>query len=107
RRRARRLLKSIEQAAPGAFELAVVNAEGRAGGGSAPLFPLVSPAVKVKPLKRTVEEMEYDLRTGGEPPVVTVLEDGAAYFHLRTLSARDAGAVVSRLAQFASQEVQK
>ena len=94
------LLREVQAAAPGAFELEVVQAEGRVGAGSAPLAPLPSPALAVKPGKGSVEALEAFLRTGGDPPIVSVISEGRLHVHVRTLFPGDKPLLVRRLAQF-------
>ncbi len=97
---ARVLMKDVQAAAPGVFDLEVVLAEGRVGAGSAPVTPVPSPALALKPVKGRVEDLEALLRTGGDPPVVSVISEGRLHLHLRTMFPDDRRLVVRRLAQF-------
>jgi len=97
RRRARSLARSIDAAAPGAFVLTAVEAEGRVGGGAAPLHPLPSPALAVTPTRGHVWELESFLRSG-TPAVLAVVADGQLLLHSRTLLPGDRETVVARLA---------
>lgn len=98
--RARRLRARIERAAPGRFDVQLVRAEGRVGGGCAPLEPLPSPALAILPVSGRGEALEAHLRTGGEPPVLPVMSEGRVVLHLRTLLKGDERPLVRRLAEF-------
>jgi len=97
RRRARALARALGAAAPGAFALQVVDAEGRVGGGAAPLHPLPSPALAVTPERGSVSALEAHLR-GGAPAVLAVVAGGRLLIHTRTLLPGDREALVRRLA---------
>jgi L-seryl-tRNA(Ser) seleniumtransferase len=97
---ARVLMREVQAAAPAGFELEIVQAEGRVGAGSAPLAPLPSPALALKPAKGSVEALEAFLRTGGDPPIVSVISEGRLHVHVRTLFPGDKPLLVRRLAQF-------
>jgi L-seryl-tRNA(Ser) seleniumtransferase len=99
KRRARALAAAVRRAAPGRFELAITVLEGRAGGGTAPLHPLPSPALRVRPVEGSVEALEEFMRRG-DPAVVGVLHEGAYHLHLRTLLPREIPDLVRRLAEF-------
>ncbi len=103
RARAHRLKRDLERRAPGRFSAEVVGAEGRAGGGSAPLSPLPSPALALAPEGGRAEDLESYLRTGGEPPVLGVLNEGRLLIHLRTLLPGDASVLLQRLAGYGGQ----
>lgn len=96
RRRARALLRRVERACPGKFRLAVTEQEGRAGGGTAPLHPLPSPALSLRPTEGSPERLEAFLRAGVPPVIGTVRED-AMHLHLRTLLPGDLPVVVRHL----------
>jgi L-seryl-tRNA(Ser) seleniumtransferase len=100
RARALRLKRDLERRAPGRFDAAVLDAEGRAGGGSAPLSPLPSPALALVPEGGKAEDLEAYLRTGGEPPVLGVLGEGRLLIHLRTLLPGDSAVLLERLAGY-------
>ncbi len=100
RLRASRLKRDIERAAPGRFNVRLVTAEGRAGGGTTPTTPLCSPAVSLAPAAGRVESLDAFLRSGGVPPVLGVLSEGRLLLHARTLLQGDAGDLVKRLAAF-------
>ena len=99
-RRAGRLKAALDHLAPDRFESCVVEAEGRAGGGTAPLDPLPSPALALKPSRGKAHDLEAYLRAGGEPPVVGVLAEGTLLLHVRTLLPGDIPALLDRLARF-------
>ncbi len=101
--RATRLKNAIERSAPGRFRLETVRAEGRAGGGSAPLDPLPSPAVAVVPVRGRVEDLESHVRSGGDPPVLGVLSEGRLLLHVRTLLPGDARDLAVRLTAFGNE----
>jgi L-seryl-tRNA(Ser) seleniumtransferase len=98
--RARRLKTRIERAAPGRFRIQVIRAEGRVGGGCAPLDPLPSPALADSPVSGRGEALEAHLRAGGEPPVLPVMSEGRVVLHLRTLLKGEEGLLARRLAEF-------
>lgn len=99
RRRARSLARAVAASVPGAFSTEVVEAEGRVGGGAAPLHPLHSPALALAPARGGASDLEAFLR-GGTPPVLAVVSEGRLLIHLRTLLPGDREAVVARLAQW-------
>ena len=100
RSRARKLMRDLERLAPGRFAAEVVAAEGRAGGGSAPVSPLPSPALSLAPERGRAEDLEAYLRTEGEPPVLGVLNEGRLLSHVRTLLPGDAAALLGKLARY-------
>lgn len=100
RARAHRLKRDLERRAPGRYSAEVVDAEGRAGGGSAPLSPLPSPALALAPEGGRAEDLESYLRTGGEPPVLGVLNEGRLLIHVRTLLPGEASVLLDRLSGY-------
>lgn len=98
--RASRLRRLVESRAPGVFNTALVQAEGRVGGGSAPLAALSSPALALKPVRGSTERLESFLRTGGDPAVLCTIESDRVLIHVRTLLPRDSTDLVRRLAEF-------
>jgi L-seryl-tRNA(Ser) seleniumtransferase len=102
--RARRLKHLIEAAAPGRFVMQVLRAEGRVGGGCAPLESLPSPAVAVAPAAGNSRELEEYLRAGGEPPVLAQLVGDRVMLHLRTLLSNDLRDLVARFKEYAKEE---
>ena len=99
RRRALGLKRRVERLAPGRFDLRVVEAEGRAGGGTAPTSPLPSPALAVRPLKGSCAGLDAHLRRG-DPPVLGVVERDRLILHVRTLLPGDPALLAARLASF-------
>lgn len=74
---------------PDVFAVAVVETEGRVGGGTSPLGVLHGHAVALRASATLVERLETELRRG-EPPVVARVHDGALVIDPRTLLAFDA-----------------
>lgn len=100
-RRVRALARGVERAVPGRFHLEVTRQEGRVGGGSAPLHPLPSPALSLRPKGGSAADLDAFLR-GGDPPVVGVLHDDLVHLHARTLLSGDGAALVARIALYPS-----
>ncbi len=100
KRRARALRGAIAKKCAGAFAAEVVIAEGRVGGGSAPLHGLFSPAAATSHGRLSAAEIEASLR-GGDPPIMAVVAKDKVLFHVRTLFAGDDKAIVARLAMLA------
>jgi len=100
RSRATRLRCDIERRTPGRYQIATVAAEGRAGGGSAPVSPLPSPALALSPTGGRAEDLEAFLRTAGEPPILGVLSEGRLLIHVRTLLPGDGAVLLNRLAAY-------
>jgi len=98
--KARRLKRLIERAAPGRFVLEVVDAEGRVGGGCAPLESLPSPAVTVVPAAGKSRELEAFLRSVGEPPVLGLLAGDRVVLHVRTMTDDDIRDLAARLKEY-------
>ncbi len=99
-RRARALRRALLRAAPRRFEIEVVRAEGRVGGGAAPLYPLPSPALAIRPAEGSASALEAFLRKG-DPPVVAPLSGDRVLLHVRTLLPGDGAAITSHLARYA------
>jgi L-seryl-tRNA(Ser) seleniumtransferase len=104
KKRAQRLKKKIERSCPGRFTLKVVSSFGRVGGGSAPLFNLPSPSLKILPVNSTPEALEKHLRNGGEPPILSVIHDGEVLIHARTLFENDYDIIIKRLEIFPGED---
>ncbi len=100
KKRAQRLRRKIERVCPGKFDIMVISSEGRVGGGSAPLMNLPSPALRIIPAGSSPEKLEDHLRAGGDPPVLSVVHEGAVLIHMRTLFDEDAGVIIERLGDF-------
>lgn len=105
KKRAQRLRKKIEKTCPGRYSLQVVSSAGRIGGGSAPLVNLPSPSLKIVPRGSSPEMLEKHLRTGGVPPILCVIQEGAVLIHTRTLFEDDGDAIVERLRDFQGDKI--
>lgn len=100
KKRAQRLKKKIEKRCPGRYDLRVVLSAGRIGGGSAPMTNLPSPSLKIVPKGSSAEILEEHLRTGGIPPILSVIQDDAVMIHTRTLFDDDGEVIIERLHDF-------
>jgi len=100
KKRAQRLRNRIEKMCPGKFHMKVVSAVGRIGGGSAPLLNLPSPSLRIVPAASSPEKLEEHLRNGGDPPVLSVMQEGAVFIHTRTLFDNDGEVIAARLESF-------
>ena len=96
------LRRRIEALAPGRFDLRVVEAEGRAGGGTAPTSPLRSPALAVRPAKGSCAALDGHLRRG-DPPVLGIVERDRLLLHMRTLLPGDHAVLAERIASFSEE----
>lgn len=92
--RAKALARSLRRAAP-ALTVEVVEAEGRVGGGAAPLHALPSPALALSIQGGGASRLESWLRMG-TPPVVGVLSENRLLLHLRTILPGEAQSLVRR-----------
>ena len=101
--KARRLKRLIERAAPGRFVLEVVGAQGRVGGGCAPLEALPSPAVAVAPVGGGSRELETFLRSSGEPAVLGLLAGDRVILHVRALTDGDVHDLAARLTEYSEE----
>jgi L-seryl-tRNA(Ser) seleniumtransferase len=99
RRRAVSLKRTVSQLAPGRFHMEVVEAQGRAGGGTAPTSPLRSPALALRPAAGSCRALDDFLRSG-DPPVLGVMEKDRLLLHMRTLLPGDHLPLAQRIASF-------
>lgn len=100
REKAENLASRLENLVPGLFEIEVAEAEGRVGAGSAPLTPLSSPALSIIPVGGGAGALNAFLRTGGDPPILTVISNDRVLIHLRTLLEGDDELLLKRLCSY-------
>ncbi len=98
------LRRKVEKLAPSIFRMEVVSAEGCVGAGSAPTYPLPSPALAISASGVKVNELEHFLRSGGEAPILSVVSNNRVLLHTRTILKGESGVIAERLAAFAGRE---
>ena len=97
-------LKAMVQVAMGdGTQVEIRTAKAEVGGGSLPGLQLESPSVWVKPMEKKLHWWQERLRTGNEPVVVPIQDDGLM-FHVRTLSIEDMGTISKELKKLVQKE---
>ena len=100
---ARLLVDDIVAATGDAFWVAAMPDVSRAGGGALPLADIETTIVTLAPRTVSANELEQKLRLGN-PTIVARIRDGRVILDPRTLSAHEAGLIVTRLGEIVAEE---
>jgi len=104
RRGAHALKRRVERAAPGRYAMEVAEGEGRVGGGTAPIYPLPSPILRIRPERGSVRDLDEYMRRQCDPAVVSVAAEDSLHLHLRTILPGQLGHVAACLATYADKD---
>ena len=99
-KRSVQLKNSIDAAAPGFYDTKVGLRSGKVGGGTAPVFSLVSPVLSIKPLAGSESELDEYVRKP-PTPILGTRDEGYLNLHLRTVLDGQESLIVNKLSSFA------